>query len=102
MSEAADRRLRNRRTLAALSYLAMPVSGLVVRYVTEPAERDAFHTLQSIYLGTALLVSFPTALYLPVLYFNVVPVVWVVAMLTAYNGMAFEFPVVGPLARERL
>jgi uncharacterized membrane protein len=102
MSEATNRRLRNRRTLAALSYLAMPVSGLVVRYVTEPAERDAFHTLQSIYLGAALVVLFPTALFAPFLYFNVVPVVWVVAMLTAYNGMAFGFPVVGPLARERL
>jgi uncharacterized membrane protein len=102
MSESADRRLRNRRTLAALSYLAMPVSGLVVRYVTDPAERDEFHTLQSVYLGTVLLVLFPTALFVPFLYFNVVPVVWVVAMLTAYNGMAFEFPVVGPVARERL
>jgi len=102
MSEPADRWLRNRRTLAALSYLAMPVSGLVIRYLTEPAERDAFHTLQSIYLGAALVVLFPTALFVPFLYFDVAPVVWIVAMLTAYNGMAFEFPVVGPLARQRL
>ncbi|QLH77953.1 hypothetical protein HZS55_11880 [Halosimplex rubrum] len=102
MSEAADQRARSRRTLAALSYLAMPVSGLVIRYVTDPAERDPFHTLQSIYLGIALVALFPTALFVPFLYFDVVPVVWVVAMLTAYNGTAFEFPVVGPAARERV
>ena len=102
MSESADRRTRSRHTLAALSYLAMPVSGLIVRYVTDPSERDEFHTLQSIYLGVALAALFPTALYLPYLYFNVVPVVWVVAMLTAYNEIGFEFPVVGPAARERV
>ncbi|QPV63847.1 hypothetical protein I7X12_04235 [Halosimplex litoreum] len=45
MSEATNHRMRSRRSLAALSYLVMPVSGLVIRYVTDSAERDAFHTL---------------------------------------------------------
>ncbi|WP_459192428.1 hypothetical protein [Halosimplex sp. J119] len=90
-----------RRRLAALSYLAMPVSGLLVRYTTEPSERDEFHALQSVFLGIGLLLLFPVALFVGELYFPAAIAVWVVAVLTAYNGMAFEFPIVGPLARER-
>ncbi|MFC7138891.1 hypothetical protein ACFQMA_03450 [Halosimplex aquaticum] len=90
-----------RRRLAALSYLLMPVSGLVVRYATDPGERDEFHALQSVFLGVGLLLLFPVAGFVGELYFSAAIAVWVVAMLTAYNGMAFEFPIAGPLARER-
>ncbi|WP_415381092.1 hypothetical protein [Halosimplex sp. TS25] len=79
----------------------MPLSGLVVWYVTGDDERVEFHALQSVFLGVGLLTLFPVALFVGELYFSAAIATWVVATLTAYNGMGFEFPVVGPLARER-
>jgi len=108
---STDADVPDRRSLAAGSYLAMPLSGVAVYLLTDGGEYERFHAVQSAFLGVALVALLPVSafaanipffLFAVRLYFVAAVVVWVVAMLTAYNGIEFEFPVVGPLARSHL
>jgi uncharacterized membrane protein len=101
----------DRRWLAAGSYLVMPASGVAVSPLVDATEYEQFHAVQSAFPGVGLAGLLPVSVFaanLPFflfavrLYFVAAVVVWVVAMLTAYNGIEFEFPVAGPLARDYL
>jgi len=107
-SDAGD---PDRRWLAGGSYLLMPASGVAVYLFTSGSEYERFHAVQSAFLGVGLIALLPVSVFaanIPLflfavrLYFVAAVVVWVVAMLTAYNGLEFEFPVAGPLARDQL
>ena len=101
----------DRRWLAAGSSLLVPASGVAVYLLADGSDYERFHAVQSAVLGVGLLAllrvsvfaaNVPFFLFAVRLYFVAAVVVWVVAMLTAYNGIEFEFPVAGPLARDYL
>jgi uncharacterized membrane protein len=102
---------------AALSYLLMPLTGIVFLVVEKTNAFVRFHAMQSTVLGVAWIVfwiglTILTSL-VPVLGWIVgflISIVlwlggfilWLLLMWNAYQGKEWELPVVGPFARKQL
>ena len=102
---------------AALSYLLMPLTGIVFLVVEKTNAFVRFHAMQSTVLGVAWIVfwiglTILTSL-VPVLGWIVGFVIsivlwlggfilWLLLMWNAYQGKEWELPVVGPFARKQL
>ena len=102
---------------AALSYLLMPLTGILFLVVEKTNAFVRFHAMQSTVLGVAWIVfwiglTILTSL-VPVLGWIVGFVIsivlwlggfilWLLLMWNAYQGKEWELPVVGPFARKQL
>ena len=102
---------------AALSYLLMPLTGIVFLVVEKTNAFVRFHAMQSTVLGVAWIVFWIGLTILT----SLVPVLgvivgflisivlwlggfilWLLLMWNAYQGKEWELPVVGPFARKQL
>ncbi|VVB55379.1 Uncharacterised protein [uncultured archaeon] len=108
----------NSNVLAALSYLAMPLVGIIVYIVSEKDKYARFHAIQSILVGAAALI-----IYIPMIFVSMVlmfiPVVgwlialiiwlviglggiglWILLLYKAFTGEKYKLPVLGDYAEK--
>jgi len=92
-------------TASALCYVLGWVSGLIFLLAEKSNAKVKFHAMQSVmFFGSLTVLSI-----IPVIGWVFSPfvmilgfVVWLISVYKAYNGEAFELPVVGKIARDQL
>ncbi len=93
----------------ALCYFLGLVTGIVFLMIEKEDQSVRFHAMQSIVLSAAVFVVSIVLGFVPILGWLLgllinlaVGVLWVVLMVKAYQGEAWEVPVLGKIAREQV
>ena len=91
-----------RNTMAALAYVLGVMSGLVVLMVEKDDAYVRYHALQSVALSVVWLGGWLVLMVIPVVGWILLPfwgllmfVLWLVAMVKAWQGERFRLPVIG-------
>jgi len=101
---------------AALAYLAMLVTGIIVLVLEKDSRFVRFHAMQAIITGVAVLVGWVGLQFLgmlPILgwgvYWFVMPlyglatlILWILLLLKAFQGEMFKLPMIGDLAEQQI
>ena len=106
----------NRNLVAALSYLVLFITGIVILLVEKDDKFIRFHAMQStlvfgaivviniilgLIIGAIPLLEFASSI-VNTLVFIVALIVWIVSMLKAFQGQMFKWPVVGNFAEKQI
>lgn len=107
---------KNRNLVAAISYLFLFITGIIILLVEKDDKYIRFHAMQSVLVfGAFFLVNIVINWVLePLDLFGVLTtfisslvsiaafVVWIVSIYKAYNGEVFKWPVVGKMVEKRV
>ena len=100
----------NRNLVAAISYLAGFVTGIVILLVEKDDKFIRFHAMQSIIIFGALFIlnilvgmlfGFAAGLVSGLIWIAAL-VVWVVSLVRAYRGEMFKWPIVGDFVQKQV
>ncbi len=106
----------NRNMIAALSYLLLFITGIVVLMVEKNDKFIRFHAMQStVIFGSLFILNMIIGIVLrPILFLSVIAniansliwlgiiIIWVVSMIKAYQGELFKWPLAGDFAEKRV
>ena|SRR3990167_10458264 len=106
----------NRNLVAALSYLVLFITGIVILLVEKDDKFIRFHAMQStlvfgaivviniilgLIIGAIPLLEFASSI-VNTLVFIVALIVWIVSMLKAIQGQIYKWPIIGDIAERQV
>ena len=106
----------NRNLVAALSYLFLFITGVIILFVEKNDKFIRFHAMQStIVFGGLFVFNFVINLiFVPLAVIGVLAtlistlisivalIIWVVSMIKAFQGQMFKWPIIGDLAEKQV
>ena len=94
---------------AALSYFLLSITGIIVYYYEKKNQFIRFHAMQAILLGIAVFIGIQISVITTPILIGVIlgPIVslssfvlWIMAMIKAYNNEEWEIPYIGKIAKD--